>query len=136
MAIEALEPGTFPSPGVDEPGMIGWTIHVGGAPAACFVLIPIWAGRWGVWARVSAAMPKAGSKALLRHGPRILRTLTSVREDTDAPVRRVEATVRADFEPGLRLAARLGFRPEARLPAYGPGGEPHVQFAWLAEGWQ
>jgi RimJ/RimL family protein N-acetyltransferase len=46
-------------------------------------------------------------------------------------IRRIDATVVRDFAPGHRWARLLGFRPYARLEAYGPDGQDHVGYERL-----
>jgi hypothetical protein len=47
----------------------------------------------------------------------------------ESPVRRIEATVEADFEPGIRWLRLLNFENEGLMRAYGPHGEDHYRFA-------
>jgi hypothetical protein len=47
--------------------------------------------------------------------------------------RRVQATVRADFETGHRFIEFFGFKRESLLKSYGPDGADHVQYALLRE---
>ena len=51
----------------------------------------------------------------------------------DNRYRRVQATVRADFDTGHRFIKFFGFKRETLLKSYGPDGADHVQYALLRE---
>ena len=95
-----------------------WTAVVDGVPVACLGTHELWPGRYQGWGYI-------GMKAH-RHMKWI--TLECIRH-LSGKKGRVEFTVRADFDCGLRWAQRLGFIVETPLMKnYGPFGEDHVGF--------
>ena len=82
---------------------------------------PIWPGRAAAW----ALLGKNAGPAM----PAIVRKLRFV--VATYPVRRIEMTVRANFGPGCRLAALLGFNAEARLLGFFPDGSTAELFSRL-----
>lgn len=84
-------------------------------------LRPIWPGRVAAWALLS----RSAGPAMLA----ITKKLHFVLATT--PARRTEMTVRANFEPGCRLATVLGFARETPLPMrnFYPDGEAAYLYA-------
>lgn len=92
-----------------------YTVHRGDDVIACAGLSMEWPGRAVAWAMVS----QCGPRLFLWLHYRVLIFL-----DT-CGVRRVETTVRSDFDAGHRWAGALGFSRETPngMPAWGPSGE-------------
>lgn len=65
------------------------------------------------------------------HMGRITRMMTDYFDGLD--LSRIDMLVRADFLPGLRWAARLGFTREAVLRRWAPDGGDMVMFARIRE---
>jgi len=84
-------------------------------------LRPIWHGRAAAWALLSRNAGPA-MLAITRKLSFVLATM---------PANRIEMTVRANFLPGCRLAAFLGFRLETPVPMrfFFPDGEDAFLFA-------
>lgn len=86
----------------------------------CFGVLPIWPGLGQAWAVFSKA---AGPHmlAITRHGVYLRDTV---------PFKRIQTTVRCDFEDGHRLMKLLGFTVEAeRMAAYDLTGRDHALYA-------
>lgn len=47
-------------------------------------------------------------------------------------LRRLQASVRVDFERGRHLVEWLGMKPEGVMRGYGSDGADHVRYAWVA----
>lgn len=88
------------------------TIMNGDHVVACGGLVNMWENRAQVWSLISH---DAG-----RHFVRVVRVMQSFLDLQD--IRRIEATVDADFEQGHRLIHMLGFKYEGLMPAYLPNG--------------
>ena len=84
------------------------TVLIDGRPVACGGVIELWPGRGYAWALLADDS-----------GPHMHRITRTVRQFLDrAPWRRVEMTVEAGFESGLRWARLLGFgKPGTRWPS-------------------
>jgi hypothetical protein len=84
-----------------------WTALEGGRPIACAGFAFPWEGRAVAWAVLGDC------------GARMLRVTRAVQRALAAcPAERIECQVKADFAPGLRWAAALGFSREAFLPRF------------------
>lgn len=95
-----------------------WTGVVDGDVIACAGTIQQWPGRHVAWAYLSHTS-----------GPHMGWITRQVRKNLEGVQGRIELTVRADFEAGLRWAKLLGFDIETpRLRQFGPAGEDHVGF--------
>jgi hypothetical protein len=82
---------------------------------------PIWQGRAAAWALLGRNSRPA-MVAIVKKLRFVLATM---------PVNRIEMTVQAEFGPGCRLAALLGFEREARLPGFFPDGSTAYLFTRL-----
>ena len=80
---------------------------------------PIWEGRAVAW----AFLGRDAGPAMVAIAKKLRFVIATY------PARRLELTVRANFEPGCRLAALLGFRAEARLLGFFPDGADADLFA-------
>lgn len=91
------------------------SLFIGGRVAAVAALVTIWPGRAHLSALVAGDVGPAGMLALHREA---LRRLAA------CPVRRIEAAVDGEFEPGHRWLRLLGFQCEtpAGMPGYLPTG--------------
>ena len=95
-----------------------WTGTYSGQPIVCAGLMQQWPGRYTAWAYLN--------KTSAKHMTWITRQALAL---MSKPKGRVEFTVRADFEKGLRWARMLGFEIETPcLRAFGPEQEDHVGF--------
>lgn len=97
-----------------------WTVLSFGRPVACGGFRELWPGRAEVWATLSdEAKPYA------------MRITRAVKRGLDIhPAERIEATVLAGFEPGMRWARSLGFEEEGVRRRYHQGRD-HVAFVLL-----
>jgi len=96
-----------------------WTALDFGLPIACAGFTFPWEGRAIAWA------------ALGDCGSRMLRVTRAVRIALDrCPAARVECQVKAEFAPGLRWAAALGFSRECLMPRF-YGGEDFWSYVIL-----
>lgn len=50
---------------------------------------------------------------------------------THKKLRRVQATVKAGHDPGIRFIERLKFKSEGIMPLYDPDGSTHIRYARL-----
>lgn len=83
-----------------------------------------WPNRAILWACVSV---KAGARMLALH-----RAAKPVLDRQ--PYKRIETTVRTDFEQGHRWARMMGFQMEAaRMECYGPDGQDYSLYARVRE---
>jgi hypothetical protein len=82
---------------------------------------PVWPGRAVAW----MLLGRGARPAMLA----IARKLRFVLDTY--PANRIEMTVRANFLPGCRLAALLGFGEEARLASFYPDGSAARLYARL-----
>ncbi len=86
---------------------------------------PVWKGLGEAWV-IPSDLIKPHRRQLVTYVREYLDRLVEENE-----YRRVQATVRADFDAGHRFIEFLGFQREAMLEAYGPDGADHVQYARL-----
>lgn len=109
----ALPPGT--SRAFENTGAVTM-LDDDGEVIGCGGLQTMWAGRYAAWLMLSEF---AG-----RHMVPVYRAIEKYL-DAHSWMRRIEATVHADFPPGHRLVHKLGFRLETPdgMPGYGLGGE-------------
>jgi hypothetical protein len=97
-----------------------WSALSFGRPIACGGYSDLWPGRAEVWATLTD-----GAK------PHAIRLTKAVRRSLDIhPAERIEATVLAAFEPGLRWIKMLGFEEEGLRKRYHQGRD-HVAFVLL-----
>lgn len=97
------------------------TIGRDGIPVACMGLLPIWRGRAIAWAVIAQDIGVAGLKHLCRIAANGLREAQS-----GLAYRRVETTVRSDFENGIQMAMMLGFGIDGEMPYYSPEGKNYL----------
>lgn len=100
-----------------------------GLMLACAGMVPLGPGRVQTWAFVSPLVRGHLGKRYL---------LEALRERHRAmslawPFNRAESDVRADFRDGHALARLVGYRREVDMVAYGPGGETHTRYIWIAK---
>lgn len=104
-----------------------WSLVDDGEVLACAGLGMMWPGAAEGWAIVrpglTARQRLQVARAFLAGVPRRM---------ADAGLRRLQASVIADNDLGVRLARRLGMDEEGRMRRYGPGGEDHLRFALVA----
>jgi RimJ/RimL family protein N-acetyltransferase len=96
-----------------------------GAIVGCAGLMLPWPGLGEAWAILTPLGRAHGGvvhRAVLRGLRGLIRT---------HGIRRLQADVIADFAPGCAWMTHLGFHREGLMPAYGPGGETFVRYAWL-----
>jgi len=86
-------------------------------------IIPIWEGMGEAWLIPSDVMP--------RYRLRVIKTLRRrIDEIIDADnLRRLQATVRADYDVAVRFIEFLGFKREGLMKNYGPGGADHYMYS-------
>lgn len=105
-----------------------WSGEVDGSVVGIAALAEKWPGSGIAWAVFTAATPK-------RAWVRIVGLARAELDRAHARgMTRIEASSRADFAPGHRLLALLGFRLETPAPAqgYGPDGAAHYLWARIA----
>tara|TARA_R100000808_G_scaffold12567_1_gene31270 strand:- start:1954 stop:2400 length:447 start_codon:yes stop_codon:yes gene_type:complete len=88
---------------------------------------PIWKGMGEAW-----LIP---SDEIKNHKIRMIKILRDHidRITIEDDLRRLQATVRADYEPALRFIEFLGFKKEGLLKAYSPAGVDHYMYARVKE---
>lgn len=91
----------------------------------CAAIYPVWPGRASTWAMFVADMPRRAWPAITN---KVLTELDAAHADG---FRRIECAVRADFDPAIVWAVRLGFEPSSVEPLFGPDGATHVLFRRL-----
>lgn len=97
-----------------------WSALSAGQPIACGGFIDHWVGRASVWAALSD-----------HAGHHMLALTRAVRRGiAEHPAERIEATVVAGFEPGIRWVLMLGFEDEGLLRRY-QYGHDHRAFVIL-----
>ena len=106
-----------------------WTALVGGEPAACAGVAPLWPGVAEAWSFAGAAI---GREALAFHRA-VARGLADA--ERDLRLHRVQAACRADHVRGRRWLALLGFEEEGLMRRYGPEGRCFVRFARVGTPW-
>lgn len=99
-------------------GQNSWTGVADGAPIVCGGTYVNWPGRHSAWVYLG------------RNTGRYMKWITKNSLANLANVKgRIELSVRADFEIGMKWAEMLGFKMETPLlKQYGPLGEDHVGF--------
>jgi hypothetical protein len=99
-----------------------WTGRVGDRVVGCAGIIPVWQGRYQVWAVLASDIGASGMVVATR----IVRRCLSL-----YPGARIEATVVSDFEPGHRWMDILGFVRETPEPMrrYLPDGRDAVLYS-------
>lgn len=103
-----------------ENARFAYTILSEGKPILCGGVHLYWENRGETWAFLDK---NSRSKFLELHN--IVKRVLN-----ECPVRRIEAAVAVDFEPGHRWMRALGFREEAqRLQAYFPDGTDCAMYA-------
>jgi hypothetical protein len=112
-AQTALKGTVSPEQAAAVEGPLSFTALADGRPVCCAGIVEYWPGRGEAWAFLAADCRKE-----LRAITNAMRRFLEV-----CPVRRVEAAVDVDFEPGHRWCRLLGFKLEASLlKAYLPEG--------------
>lgn len=103
-----------------------YSVLKNGNPIAILGVFEIWEGRGEGWAFFT--------KNNTEYFPRIIRA--AKRFMKGAPYRRIEATVRCNFEEGHRMMRLLGFNCERyEMLGYGPTGEPYSAYALVKGGY-
>ena len=82
-----------------------------------------WRGRGRCWALFSCRIPAGAWLTITRATRRVLD------ETQAAGMRRIEATVDAEFGPGIRWVRLLGFKVEGYAEGYSPEGWDHLLYA-------
>ncbi len=110
---------------LEQKGM-GYTMVHNGQPILCAGVFSIWPQRGHAW---MLGVIDWSKRVDLRQGLKFARSVLST-----YPVRRIECTVLADWEPGHTLVRHLGFRMEAkRLRCYDPEGRDFSLYARIRE---
>jgi RimJ/RimL family protein N-acetyltransferase len=100
------------------------SIKEDGRLLACFGLVPIWAHSSEAWMLASEQVSR-GTRTLVK-------TLKSLLQSR--PELRIQTTVKADFETGLRFVEFLGFELEGRLQRYNVQGQDVYMYARVKHG--
>ena len=102
-----------------ERGPYAFTARAGNVLLGCGGLVVEWPGRGVCWAIVS------------RHAGPYFREIHRAVSGflTQAPVRRIEIAVKAEFAAGHRWARMLGMQHEGRMRAYSPSGDDYDLYA-------
>jgi len=106
---------------VSAPFGQAWTALADGVPVGCAGFVEVWDGRAYAWALLAA-----------HAGPHMIALTRAIRcVLAQAPFRRVEMAVDADFPQAARWAALLGFKCETPEPmrAYLPDGSDAYLYA-------
>ena len=88
---------------------------------------PVWNGLGEAWV-IPRDLVKPYRKQVVKYVRNYLRALID-----ENGYRRVQSTVRADFDVGQRFMEFLGFKKEAFLESYGPDGADHILYAILMQ---
>lgn len=86
-------------------------------------IFPVWDGMGEAWLIPSDEIPKYKIRMI-----RILRDHISSITEEDG-LRRLQATVRDDFEVAKRFIEFMGFKREGLMKNYGPDGTDHIMYA-------
>ncbi len=86
-------------------------------------IIPIWDGMGEAWLIPSDVMPGYRLQVI-----KIVRKRIDEIIDSDN-LRRLQATVRADYDVATRFVEFLGFKREGLMRNYGPGGADHYMYS-------
>lgn len=101
---------------------LAWTGMDGDRVVGCAGFFQMWPGRVQAWA-LFGRMNKA-------HWPQTVRFIRAQMEELRIRgIRRIEATVPANFGAGCRLAFMLDFKVEGCMKAYAPDGTDHFLYA-------
>ena len=84
---------------------------------------PVWNGLGEAWV-IPSDLVKPYRKQVVKYSRRYLQMLVEKNG-----YRRVQSTVRADFDVGQRFMEFFGFKREAFLESYGPDGADHISYA-------
>lgn len=103
----------------------GFSLVKNGHLIASAGVYPVWKGLGEAWV-IPSDLIKPHRRQLVTY---VREYLDRLFEEND--YRRVQATVREDFDAGHRFIKFFGFQREAVLRAYGPDGADHVQYARL-----
>lgn len=101
-------------------------VNDSGKPVAVLGLTMQWAGMGEVWSVLSEEAKK-NPIALTKYCRKLLDFYAR-----ELKVKRYQATVRKDYCTGQKWLAALGFRFEAELSKYGPGGVDHHMWRRLS----
>jgi len=104
---------TYATPGAS------WTVWADTEIIFCGGILPLWPGRGYAW---SILTERAGLHFIGLH--RVVRHYLN-----ESSLKRIEATVDADFLAGHRWIRALGFEFEGVLRAYNPNGSDSVLYA-------
>lgn len=92
---------------------------VGDQVIACMGLIPMWENRAMAWGLIAAEA-----------GPHFVQITKAVMRTMELhPFRRIEASVKCDFQQGHRWARLLGFEREGTMRCYSPDGGDYDLYA-------
>lgn len=107
-------------------GPFSWTACVDGTALGCGGIKAEWPGRGIAWVLTAPGMDRRAWPAVTR------KTLAVLALAHDAGMRRIDATVPADFAAGHRWIQRLGFVRYGLLWHYAPDGADHFGYARVA----
>ncbi len=105
-----------------EPGLAFSAMNDDGRVIGCSGIIRM-KHRGYCWMLPAADLPPAAWTAVVRKS---YYTIVAAHE---RGMRRLEAHVRTDFYPGMRLMNLLGFKSEGIAEAFGPDGSDHISYA-------
>lgn len=108
-------------------GMALTAIDAGGAPLACFGVIPVRLGVAEAWVALSRSFPVARPNRLWVRMTRAARV--GLARLLRRRYHRVQVAVPARFAEGCAWVRRLGFIEEGTMTRYGADGEDFVLFA-------
>lgn len=100
---------------------VSYTILEDARPVACGGFLKMWDGFAIGWGLAGALSPRASRAVVLA---------TRAAFEKLGPVRRIEATARADFAGAQRLLKHLGFAKTLFLDGYGPDGGDYWLYVW------
>lgn len=93
----------------------------------CGGFLMYWPGVMEGWMITSDKLPRFGKEVTVR----VIRKIEEVEKMFS--LRRLQMTVRADFEIGQNWAAKLGFKREGILKKFGPEGCDYIMYARVKE---
>ncbi len=105
---------------------IVWTVHEDDKVYAVFGLTFLWNGVAEGWALLT---DKISEFKFALH-KRILNAIKFYVEKMD--IKRLQITVKSDFEKGIKWAEALGFEKESLMKKWGPEGADYYQYVRLA----
>jgi hypothetical protein len=122
LALEGIDPAHLPD-GVALAGPAFTLCDDAGAPLGAGGLVPLWRGVAQGWLYAADSL-RRHPVALHRAVSRGLRMA-----DTALGLHRIQISVHEGFAASLHWVERLGFRPEGRMPGYGPNRDTYLRYA-------